>query len=51
MDKLLEQYEKKFGECFPLMLTMGMSDEEIAEIAKDCIENNRPYDVSENGDY
>ena len=27
----MEKYKEKFGECFPLMLTRGMSDENVKE--------------------
>ena len=31
MDDLMEQYKKKFDECFPLMLTKGMSEKQIED--------------------
>ena len=45
------KYKEKFGECFPLMLTKGMGDKKIEDIIKNCIENNSPYEVDEEGDY
>lgn len=51
MDELMDKYKDKFGECFPLMLTSGMSDEEIKDIIKVCIENDYPYEVGEESDY
>lgn len=51
MDDLMEKYKKKFGECFPLMLTMGMSDEQIENIIKECLKNNKPYEVDAYSDY
>ena len=50
MDKLIEEYRKKFGETFPLMLCRGCDDDEIIEIIKECISSNKPYTVY-NGDY
>jgi hypothetical protein len=50
MDKYLKQYEKKFGEQFPLMLCRGCDDDEIIEIIDECISKNEPY-VVEDGDY
>lgn len=47
----MEKYEKKFGECFPLMLTRGMSEKQIEDIIKDCLKNNKPYEVDTEGDY
>ena len=51
MDELLERYKDKFGECFPLMLTMGMSEKQIDEIIKDCLKKNKPYEVGKEEDY
>lgn len=51
MDELLDRYKKKFGECFPLMLTKGMSDEEIETEIKDCLKKNKPYEVDSEYDY
>ena len=50
MDKLLKEYEEKFGDQFPLMLCRGCDDEEIIEIIKECLKENKPYTVGE-GDY
>lgn len=47
----MDQYKKKFGECFPLMLTKGMSDNQIEEAIKDCLKKNMPYEVEEDYDY
>lgn len=51
MNELLDEYKEKFGECFPLMLTMGMSEERIKDTVKECIKKNKPYEVDEYGDY
>lgn len=51
MDKVLDEYKEKFGECFPLMLTRGMEEKEIEEIAKKCIADNKPYEVKAENDY
>ena len=50
MDKLIEEYRKKFGEIVPLMLCRGCDDDEIIEIIKECISSNKSYTV-DNGDY
>lgn len=50
MDKLLQEYKRKFKEQFPLMLCRGCDDKEIEEIIKDCLKKNKPYTV-EQGDY
>jgi hypothetical protein len=43
MDELLEEYNKKFGEFFPLMCVQSCTDEDIEEIIKKCIKNNKPF--------
>ena len=51
MDELIDKYKEKFGECFPLMLTRGMSEEDIKEAIKECLKNNKPYEVDTDNDY
>lgn len=51
MDELIDKYKDKFGECFPIMLTRGMSDEQIKDIIKECLKNNKPYEVDNEYDY
>lgn len=50
MDKLLDQYEAKFGECFPIRLCMGLSDEKICELVQACLEHGKPYAPDLDGD-
>ena len=51
MDELMDKYKDKFGECFPLMLTRGMSDKQIMELVKKCLDDNKPYEVDNEYDY
>ena len=51
MNELLKEYEKRFNDQFPLMCCRGMSDEEIMEAIKLCLEKNEPYEVDETSDY
>lgn len=44
MNKKLDEYRKRFNEQFPLMLVMGMDDEDIIEIIDKCLESGEPYD-------
>lgn len=44
MNKLLDEYREKFKEQFPLMLVMGIPEDEISEIIKVCINSGQPYD-------
>jgi hypothetical protein len=50
MDKLMQEYQERFGEQFPLMLCRGCDDEEIEEIIKKCLKENKPHTAGE-GDY
>ena len=51
MDEIMDKYKERFGECFPLMLVMGMSDDEICELIKECLKNDKPYEVDNDYDY
>ena len=46
MDKLMLDYEEKFGEQFPLMLCRGMTEEAIKALIKKCIDEGKPYEVN-----
>lgn len=47
MDELLIKYADTFGENFPLFMCMGMDDEEIIKIIKDCLKNGVPYEAEQ----
>lgn len=51
MNELLNEYKKRFGEEFPLMLCRDMTDSEITKVIKSCLENDKPYEVDEKADY
>lgn len=51
MDELLDKYKDKFGECFPLMLTRGMSEEDIKDAINECLDKGKPYEVDDKYDY
>ena len=44
MDVLLDKYKEHFGECFPLMLCMGMDEEDILQVIQKCLGDDKPYD-------
>lgn len=44
MKDLLEQYEKTFGEPFPMMLVLGMDEDEIADAIEDCLVYGRRFE-------
>lgn len=43
MDELLDKYQARFGDQFPLMLCRTKSDDEICEILKRCLDDNKPF--------
>lgn len=43
METILDQYREQFDECFPLMLCMGMAEEDIIHIIQNCLNDNKPY--------
>ena len=48
LEKYLQQYVDAFGENFPLFAFMGVEDEAI-NIIKNCLTNNKPYELETNG--
>ena len=51
MDEIMDKYKERFGECFPLMLVSGMSEGQIYEEIKECLKNDKPYEVDNDYDY
>lgn len=49
MDEKLEQYRERFDDSFPLMCTMGMSDESIIELIDRCLKSGEPYEPDTEG--
>lgn len=45
MENLLNEYEKKFNDNFPIFLLRGKTDNELESIIKECIKNNKKYEV------
>lgn len=44
MNEKLDEYREKFDEQFPLMLVLGMSDEDISSLVDECLESGKPYE-------
>ena len=44
---LLEEYEERFDDLFPLMCTKGMDDSELARAVTRCLETGEPYDIND----
>ena len=47
IERLLEEYEKRFDDMFPTVPFSGRTDAEIVKIIKDCLSKNK--DVYELG--
>ena len=47
MNELLEKYQDRFDESFPLMLFMGVDEEEIKAKIEECLESDEPYEAPE----
>ena len=47
MDELMDEYEERFGDMFPLMCVKGMPKKEIAEAIEKCLETGEPYKPAE----
>ena len=43
-DKMLDKYQERFEENFPLMLCRHMEEDEIIEIIQKCLDDDEPYD-------
>lgn len=43
MDELLDEYEERFGERFPLACCLA-SDDEIIEAIRECLRTGEKYD-------
>jgi hypothetical protein len=46
MNELLDMYQQTFEEPFPLMLVIGMPDEDLIELIEDCLVSKKKYDPS-----
>lgn len=44
MNELMEKYAEMFDEQFPLMLCMGMSEDDIMQEIQKCIDSGEPYE-------
>lgn len=47
LDDLLNEYADKFGENFPIYNFMGVSDDEIIDLVKSCIESGKAYEETQ----
>lgn len=51
LEELMDEYEERFDDLFPLMCTKGMSDERIAEEIRKCLDRGEPYELVEGALY
>ena len=49
MWEILDEYEKKFDDIFPLYMMQNATEEEIIAEAKKCIETGKPYSGDKKG--
>ena len=43
MAELIQEYFERFSENFPLFMVMGMEDEKIEALIRDCLDTGTPY--------
>ena len=42
LETLMEEHEKRFGECVPLMHFMASTEEEMIELIEKCLSSGKP---------
>ena len=47
LQELLDEYREKFADTFPMMACMDMSEAEIAEIVRECLDSGAPLEIGE----
>lgn len=47
----LQRYREKFGEAFPLMCCMGMSDDEVISVIDECVRSGNMFEPIDGADY
>ncbi len=45
--ELLDEYQAKFDDQFPMMALLGYDVDEIVENIEDCLKKNEPYKYEE----
>ena len=43
MTELIQEYFDRFNENFPLFMVMGMEDEKVEALIRDCLDRGTPY--------
>ena len=43
MEELINEYVERFDENFPIFMFMGTDEEELKQIIKKCLKENKPY--------
>lgn len=44
LERLLNEYQERFDESFPIFLLMGVDGGEIKKIIEDCLARGQPYE-------
>lgn len=45
MEKLLDEYRAAFGESFPLMMFMGIPEDEVKKVIQNCLNERIAFDT------
>lgn len=45
LNSLLLEYADMFNDNFPIMAFKATAEDEIIKLIKDCIDNNKPYNI------
>ncbi|MBQ3834639.1 MAG: hypothetical protein II816_03915 [Elusimicrobia bacterium] len=45
MDDLLLEYRDKFGENFPIFCFMGIDEEEVKKVIRECLDEGVAFDT------
>ena len=51
LEELMDEYEERFGDMFPLMCVKGMDEEEIAAEIERCLREGHEFEYEEGAYY
>ncbi len=50
LDEKLKEYADRFGQNFPVFFFRNKSEAEIIDLVEECLKQNRPFQVDDNGE-
>ena len=50
LDEKLKEYASRFGQNFPVFFFRNKSEAEIIDLVEECLKQNRPFQVDDNGE-